>query len=76
MGRVTEAHAASWFRQVTRIPHQPVRTDIHYVDDHALAQILAALPLLGMPRGQQMTITRGDGTQVTAAGWTTRRRCG
>lgn len=65
---VTEMHAASWYRQVTRIPHQPVRTDVHYVDDHALAQILAALPLLGMPRSQQMTITRGDGTQVTARG--------
>jgi integrase len=65
---VTEAHAASWYRKVTRIPHQPVRTDIHYVDDHALAQILAALPLLGMPRSRQMTITRGDGTQVTASG--------
>jgi len=65
---VTQAHAASWYRQVTRIPHQPVRTDIHYVDDHALAQILAALPLLGMPRSRQMTITRGDGTKVTARG--------
>jgi len=65
---ITEAHAASWYRQVSRIPHQPVRTDIHYVDDHALAQILAALPLLGMPRDKQMTITRGDGTQVTARG--------
>jgi len=65
---VTPAHAAIWYRKVTRIPHQPVRTDIHYVDDHALAQILAALPLLGMPRDKQMTITRGDGTQVTAAG--------
>ena len=32
--RVTEAHAASWHRQVTRIPHQPVRTGQHYVDDH------------------------------------------
>src|SRR6266702_1121417 len=65
---VTQAHAASWYRQVTRIPHQPVRTDIHYVDDHALAQILAALPLLGMSRSQQMTITRGDGAEVTARG--------
>ncbi len=65
---LTEAHAASWYRQVTRIPHQPVRTDIHYVDDQALGQILAALPLLGLPRDRQMTITRGDGTQVTAAG--------
>jgi integrase len=66
--RVTEAHAASWFRQVTRVPHQPVRTDQHYVDDHALAQILAALPLLGLPRAEQMQITCGDGTQVMAAG--------
>jgi integrase len=66
--RITEAHAASWHRQVTRIPHQPVRTDRYYVDDHALSQILAVLPLLGMPREQQMTITRSGGTQVTAAG--------
>lgn len=65
---VTETHAAGWYRQVTRIPNRPVRTGIHYVDDHALSQITAALPLLGMPRSQQMTITRGDGTQVTAAG--------
>ncbi len=65
---VTEAHAASWSRQVTRIPHQPVRTDQHYVDDHALSQILAALPLLGLPRTLQMQVSRGDGTQVTAAG--------
>ena len=66
--QVTESHAASWFRQVTRIPHQPMRTDRYYVDDHALAQILAALPLLGLPRTGQMLITRGDGTQMTAAG--------
>jgi hypothetical protein len=66
--RVTEAHAASWHRQVTRIPHRPVRTGQHYVDDHALSQILAALPLLGLPRGQQMQLTRGDGSTVTADG--------
>jgi integrase len=67
--QVTEAHAASWSRQVTRIPYQPTRTARHYVDDHALAQIPAALPLLGLPRGEQMTITRGDGTQVQAHGF-------
>jgi integrase len=66
--QVTEAHAASWFRQVTRIPHQPMRTDRYYVDERALSQILAALPLLGLPRDQQMQITRGDGATVTAAG--------
>jgi len=68
--QVTEAHAASWFRQVvTRIPRQPTLNTQHYVDDHALAQILAALPLLGLPRNQQMPITRGDGTQVLAEGF-------
>ena len=67
--QVTDAHAAGWFRHVSRIPHQPVLNDQHYVDDHALSQIPAALPLLGLPREQQMQITRGDGTQVLAHGF-------
>lgn len=67
--QVTEAHAASWFRQVSRIPHQPALNDQHYVDDHALKQIPAALPLLGLPRGRQMQITRGDGQLVLADGF-------
>lgn len=66
--RVTDAHAASWFRQITRISHQPALNDRHYVDDHALGQIPAALPLLGLARGQQMQITRGDGRRVNAPG--------
>ncbi|HET6856484.1 MAG TPA: tyrosine-type recombinase/integrase, partial [Streptomyces sp.] len=66
--QVTDAHAAGWFRQVSRIPHQPALNAGHYVDDHALAQIPAALPLLGLPREQRMQITRGDGTQVLAHG--------
>ena len=44
-----------------RIPHERALDDGNYVDDHALAQITAALPLLGLPRGEQMRITRGDG---------------
>jgi integrase len=67
--RVTQAHADSWFGQVSRIPRQPTRTDHHYVDDHALGQITAALPLLGLAHGQQMRITRGDGTQVLTDGF-------
>jgi hypothetical protein len=67
--QVSDAHAAGWFRQVSRIPHQPSLNAGHYVDDHALAQIPAALPLLGLPREQQMQITRGDGTQVLAHGF-------
>ena len=66
---ITEAHAASWFAQVTRIPQRRELNDEHYVDDHAMAQIPAALPLLGLPRDQQMAITRGDGTQLLAPGF-------
>jgi integrase/ferredoxin len=66
--QLTQAHADSWFRQVARIPHRPALTDRYYVDDHALAQIPPALPLLGLPRDQQMPITRGDGTQILAGG--------
>ncbi|MFE9328954.1 tyrosine-type recombinase/integrase, partial [Nocardia sp. NPDC052278] len=66
--RVTPAHAASWFAQVTQIPHTREFNDAHYVDDHALAQITAALPVIGLPRDEQMTITRGDRTQVAACG--------
>lgn len=67
--RVTDAHAAGWFRQVSRIPHQRDLNDEHYVDDHALAQIPAALPLLGLGRDEQMAITRGDGHQISARGF-------
>ncbi|WP_297827592.1 tyrosine-type recombinase/integrase [Mycobacterium sp.] len=66
---VTEAHAASWFRQVSRIPHRRELNDQHYVDDHALAQIPAALPLLGLAREETMVVTRGDGRQVSARGF-------
>jgi integrase-like protein len=66
--QVTETHAASWFRQVKRIPHGRDLNDEHYVDDHALAQITAALPLLGTSRDQQIPVHRGDGQQVNATG--------
>ncbi|MGH3768989.1 MAG: tyrosine-type recombinase/integrase [Pseudonocardiaceae bacterium] len=66
--QVTEIHAAGWSRQVSRTPPRPALNDQHYVDDHALNQIPAALPLLGLPREQQMQITRGDGQQVHAGG--------
>jgi hypothetical protein len=67
---VTEAHAASWFHQASlRTPRQHDLNDEHYVDDHALAQITAALPLIGLPRGRHMTIARSDGIQVSAEGF-------
>jgi integrase len=67
--QITDTHAAAFFRQVTRIKHQRDFNDEHYVDDRALAQITAALPLLGMARTETMEITRGDGTVSTAAGF-------
>jgi hypothetical protein len=67
---VTEAHAASWFHQASlRTPRQHDLNDEHYVDDRALAQITAALPLIGLPRGQHMTVTCGDGTQAVVEGF-------
>jgi hypothetical protein len=66
---VTEAHAAGWFHQASlRRPAKRYLNDAHYVDDHALAQITAALPLIALPRGQVMPITRGDGSTITAGG--------
>jgi integrase len=67
--QVTTAHAASWSRQIVRLPLRKTLRSDRYVDDHALAQITAALPLLGMPHTEQMTITRGDGQQITASGF-------
>lgn len=67
--RVTDTHAAGWFRQVSRIPHGREINEENYVDDRALAQIPAALPLLGLGRDEQMTFTRGDGQEVTARGF-------
>jgi integrase len=67
--QLSEAHVGSWFRQVSRIPRGPELNARHYVDDHALARISAALPLLGLPCNEQMLITRGDGTEVLAEGF-------
>ena len=66
--QVTTTHADSWFGRVTRIPHQRGFDDANYLDDHALTQITAALPLIGLPRDQQLTLTRGDRSTITADG--------
>jgi integrase len=67
--RITQTHAASWLGQIARVPHTATLDDRHYVDDHALAQIPPTLPLLALPRDEQMSITRGDGEQVLASGF-------
>lgn len=56
-------------RQVSRIPHQREVNDEHYINDQALSQIPAALPLLGMAKTETMLITCGDGTQAEARGF-------
>ncbi|MFC9434753.1 tyrosine-type recombinase/integrase [Nocardia sp. NPDC057030] len=66
---ITATHGDAWRRQLIRTRHTTELNDDHYVDDHALAQIIAALPLLGLPRGEHMLITRGDGTTKTAQGY-------
>jgi hypothetical protein len=66
--QVTPAHAASWFRQVKRLPRERDLNDDHYIDDHALAQITAALPLIGTDHDQQLVVHRGDGQHVTVTG--------
>src|SRR5579859_582844 len=66
--QATDTHAASWFRQVKRIPHGRDFNDEHYVDDHALAQITAALSLIGTDRNQHVPVQRGDGRHVDVAG--------
>jgi hypothetical protein len=70
LSRVTDAHVAGWLHQASlRTPRPRNLNDEHYVDDHALSQITAALPLIGLPRGEHMAITRGDGTQVDTEGF-------
>jgi hypothetical protein len=54
--------------QLARVPHSRDFNHSHYVDDHALSQITAALPLIGLPNDEEMTITRGDGQPIIAAG--------
>jgi hypothetical protein len=73
--RVTPAHAASWFRQVSRIPHGRALNDEHYVDDHALAQITTALPLLGCPKTSGCPSPAATGSRSPPTGSMTRRRC-
>ena len=48
---LTDAHPAIWLRQRTRMRRrEPLSDETRYVDDHALAQITACLPVLGAGR--------------------------
>jgi hypothetical protein len=57
---LTDAHPAIWLRQRTRIRRcQPLTDETRYVDDHALAQVTACLPVLGEPADRTNTVTAG-----------------
>jgi integrase len=65
---LTEAHPALWSRQITR--ERPARRldETHYVDDHALAQVTAHLPVLAAPNNETVTVTLG-GIHKQMPGW-------
>ena len=51
---LTDVHPAIWLRQRTRIRRcEPLADETRYVDDHALAQITACLPVLGEPAARR-----------------------
>jgi len=64
-GDLTDAHPAVWMRQISRIRNQPPPVvEEHYVDDHALAQITACLPVLGEPRTHTATMPTAAGEKI------------
>ena len=62
---LTDAHPAIWLRQRTRLRRcEPPDDETRYVDDHALAQVTACLPVLGEPATGTVTVTSGGSTRV------------
>jgi len=62
---LTDVHPAIWLRQRTRIRHREILADeTRYVDDHALAQVTACLPVLGEPATRAIAVTSGGSTRV------------
>jgi integrase len=65
--QLTEAHPTVWRRQITRQQTGPSLNDDHYVDDHALAQIVSSLPVLGASSTETVTVSI-DGHERELAG--------
>lgn len=57
---ITETHPMVWRKQVVRERSSPVLNDQHYVDDHALGQIVSSLPALGAGTTDTVTVRIGD----------------
>jgi hypothetical protein len=56
---LTDAHPLIWRKQITRARTGPLLNDEHYVDDHALGQIVASLQVLGADPAEKVTVPIG-----------------
>ena len=66
---LTDTHPAVWMRQIGRLRNQPPPVvEEHFVDDDALAQITACLPLLGEPGTHAATASTADGEKTLMGG--------
>ncbi|MGW1259214.1 tyrosine-type recombinase/integrase [Streptomyces sp. NPDC002513] len=65
---LTELHPAIWTRQITRSPSAPLVNDEHYIDDQALSQITAYLPVIGASTDKKVTVAL-NGTEKMLKGW-------
>jgi integrase len=57
---LTDAFPLIWRKQITRTRSAPLLNDEHYVDDHALSQIVASLPALGADPTETVMVRVGD----------------
>jgi integrase len=66
---LSDAHPALWLRRTLpgRARGNPINP-VHYVDDRALAQIAATLPVLGAHRGDPVALERPGTDPVTLPG--------
>jgi Phage integrase family len=57
---LTDAHPLIWRKQITRTRSAPLLSDEHYVDNHALSQIVASLAVLGADPSETVMVRVGD----------------
>lgn len=57
---ITDSHSQIWRKHITRARPAPLLNDRHYVDDHALSQIVASLPALGADSSETVTVSVGN----------------
>jgi integrase len=66
---LTEDYPAIWSRQIGRARSRPFVNHDHYLDDHAIAQISACLPVLAATPDETVTVTiNGVARSVSGCG--------